>query len=89
MEKGDILRAVDINELTEQEKNYRECIVFTPPIVYLNTEALEGSLEEKCNYLVRKAMAANYPEVSVESISMMNSEYLKEDLLKKVDAFLQ
>jgi hypothetical protein len=41
---------------------------------------LEGSLEEKCEYLVRKAMAANYPEVSIESIEMMNSEYMKEDM---------
>lgn len=78
--KEDILRAVDINELTEQEKNYRECKVFTPPTVYINTEMLEGSLEEKCEYLVRKAMAANYPEVSIESIEMMNSEYMKEDM---------
>lgn len=87
--KEDILRAVDISELTEQERNRREREVFAPPTVYINTEVLEGSIEEKCKYLVRKAMAANYPEVSVESISMMNSEYLKEDLLKKVDAFLQ
>ena len=34
-------------------------------------------------------MAANFPEVTIESVSMMNSEYLKEDLLRKVDAFLQ
>ena len=87
--KEDILRAVDINELTEQEKNYRECKVFTPPTVYINAEVLEGSLKEKCEYLVRKAMAANFPEVTIESVSMMNSEYLKEDLLRKVDAFLQ
>ena len=87
--KEDILRAVDINELTEQERNYREIKVFTPPTVYINTEVLEGSLEEKCEYLVRKAMAANHPDVSIESISMMNSDYLKENLLKKIDAFLK
>ena len=48
--KEDILRAVDISELTEQERNRREREMFTPPTVYLNTEALEGSLEEKCTF---------------------------------------
>ena len=66
--KEDILRTVDINELTEQERNRREREMFTPPTVYLNTEVLEGSLEEKCDYLVRKAMAANYPEVLLSHI---------------------
>jgi len=53
--------------LTEQERNRREREVFTPPTVYINTEVLEGSIEEKYEYLVRKAMAANYPEVPAAS----------------------
>ena len=38
--KENILRAVDISELTEQERNRRERDVFTPPIVSLKSTLL-------------------------------------------------
>ena len=86
---SDVLHAVDVNDLDEDERGKSEMLEFTAPNVYEIVKMPQAKrLEKKCEKVAKEALKALFPQLSVESITLSDSYYQKSSLLKKVDFFL-
>ena len=83
---GDIIRKVEEDELTEdQRKGIHE--FYMAPNVYMNTgddKEEDFSTEERCCHIARKAMGALFPNDTIEEVSFTESDYIKEDLINSL-----
>lgn len=90
---SEIVGLASDNQLTEDDKReYKPLFAFLtePKHVYTNEEEVPGNgIAEKCDYLARKAMEKLFPESKIVSSSFDESDYLKADLLSKVDSFME
>ena len=81
------------DQLTEDDKReYKPLFSFLtePKYVYTSEGEVPGnSIVEKCDCLTRKAMAELFPESKIVSISFDESDFIKADLLSKVDSLMK
>lgn len=81
------------DQLTDDDKKDVEPLfsfLAEPRYVYRNSNVVPGnSIAEKCEYLAMKAMAELFPESKVISSNFNESDYLKADLLARVDTFIK
>lgn len=82
IEAYDILRPVDISELTEQERNIKEENFCLAPNVYHSQSEPQGeTIAERCENRAREAMKAMFPDVRTGSVEIHDSVFKKDDLL--------
>ena len=90
---SEILRKVSEEELTDDDKDDEIDNFFsiTPRFVYINEDKdIPGeNNKEKCESLARKAMSELFPENIVVSCKFDESDYIKEDLLSKIDSLIE
>jgi len=87
---ADIIRLVFKSELTQKELEFKESEDFIAPNVYHHTKILtKKTLESKCKYLAKEAMTALFPEEEIASLNLTHSYYLKSDIIKRIDFFLE
>jgi len=81
------------DQLTEDDKReYKPLFSFLtePKYVYTSEREVPGnSIAEKCDCLARKAMAELFPESKIVSSSFDESDFIKIDLLSKVDSLMK
>ena len=83
---SEILRRVSETELTDKEKAAEDNIDFLAPNVYENDGEIKGeNIEKKCISLSRKALNTLFPEYKIKSCKLIESDFIKSDLLKCVD----
>ena len=84
--KGDILRSVCVDELSDEEKNHREDKEFLAPNVFLRNSAPEGkTLDEKCVNCAKEAVANLFPEEEIAWARRSWSSYMKQDMLSSIE----
>ena len=80
-------------QLTDEDKKEEKSLfsfLDDPQFVYTNDEEVPGnSIAEKCKYLAKKAMAALFPESIIVRSYFNESDYIKADLLARVDTFIK
>ena len=80
-------------QLTNEEKKEEKSLfsfLDDPQFVYTNDEEVPGnSIAEKCDYLAKKAMAALFPDSKIVRSYFNESDYIKADLLARVDTFIK
>lgn len=80
-------------QLTDEDKKEEKSLfsfLAEPQFVYTNDEEVPGnSIAEKCDYLARKAMAKFFPKSKIVSSSFEESDFIKTDLLSKVDSLMK
>lgn len=83
---SEVLRKVPEDELEDDDKENGRFLDSTPHFVYINNkkDAPGKTINEKCEYLARVAMSYIFPEDKVEKCEMESSEFLKSDLLSRV-----
>ena len=84
--KGDILRSVSVDELSDEEKNHREDKEFLAPNVFLRNSEPEGkTLDEKCVNCAKEAVANLFPEEEIAWARRSWSSYMKQDMLSSIE----
>ena len=84
--KGDILRSVSVDELSDEEKNHREDKEFLAPNVFLRNSEPEGkTLDEKCVNCAKEAVANLFPEEEIAWARRSWSSYQKSDMLSSIE----
>ena len=84
--EGDILRSVDVGELSDEERDHQEVPEFMAPNVYLRyTEPKGETLDEKCVNCAIEAMAHLFPEEDIAWAHRSWSSYLKSDMLDSIE----
>lgn len=83
-----IIRRLEKYELIDELTNYQDSPEYMAPNVYINKEALEGSLEDKCESIARKAMASLFPEDEIAEVRLKRSYFLKEDIIRNLDSLI-
>ena len=84
--EGDILRSVDVDELSDEERGHMEVKEFLAPNVYLRHSAPNGeTLDEKCVNCAKEAMAHLFPEEDIAWAHRSWSSYLKSDMLSSIE----
>ena len=90
---SEILRKVSVEELSDDEKDDEKDNFFsiTPRYVYINKDKdISGeNIKEKCEHLARIAMSELFPGDNVVSCKFDESDYIKEDLLSKIDSMIE
>lgn len=90
---SEIVSFAEEEQLTEDDKReFKPLFSFLtePKYVYTNEGEVPGnSIAEKCDYLARKAMAELFPESKIVSSSFDESDFIKADLLSKVDSLMK
>jgi hypothetical protein len=80
-------------QLTDEDKKEEKSLfsfLDDPQFVYTNDEEVPGnSIAEKCDYLAKKAMAALFPDSKIVRSYFNESDYIKADLLARVDTFIK
>lgn len=80
-------------QLTDEDKKEEKSLfsfLAEPQFVYTNDEEVPGnSIAEKCDYLAKKAMVALFPESKIVRSYFNESDYIKADLLARVDTFVK
>ena len=81
------------DQLTEDDKReYKPLFSFLtePKYVYTSEGEVPGNgIAEKCDYLAQKAMAELFPESKIVSSSFDESDFIKADLLSKVNSLMK
>ncbi len=87
IEDNDILRIVDYDELSEEEKSVREMPEFTVSHVYHHVGEVVGeSIQDKCIIVTREAMSNLFPDDEIGMIFLaLSSDYKKKDLLERLE----
>lgn len=90
---SEILRKVPEEELTDEDKDDEKDSFFSsvPRYVYINKDKdVPGeNIKEKCEHLARKAFSELFPGDIVVSCKFDESDYVKEDLLSKIDSMIK
>jgi len=90
---SEIVGIASEEQLTDEDKKEEKSLLSfldEPQFVYTNDEEVpDGSIAEKCNYLAKKAMAALFPESKIVRSYFNESDYIKADLLARVDTFIK
>lgn len=90
---SEIVGLASEDQLTEDDKRvYKPLFSFLsePQYVYTNEGEVPGNgIAEKCDYLARKAMAKFFPKSKIASSSFEESDFIKADLLSKVDSLMK
>ena len=90
---SEIVSFASEEQLTDEDKKEVKTLfsfLAEPRYVYTNRNEVPGkSIAEKCDYLAKKAMADLFPESKVVSSNFIESDYLKADLLARVDTFIK
>ena len=82
----DILRSVNVDELSDEERSHREVEDFLAPNVYLRNSMPEGeSLDEKCVNCAMEAMSHLFPEEEIAWARRSWSSYQKSDMLSSIE----
>lgn len=90
VDASEVLRRVPEDELTDDERNHEDDILFTAPSLYVCREDYQGVKNEgRCLYLAMAAMAELFPKDKVESVELCHSDYLKSDMLATIDHFIE
>ena len=80
-------------QLTDEDKKEEKSLfsfLAEPQFEYTNDEEVPGnSIAEKCDYLAKKAMAALFPDSKIVRSYFNESDYIKADLLARVDTFVK
>ena len=80
-------------QLTDEDKKEEKSLfsfLAEPQFVYTNDEEVPGNnIAEKCDYLAKKAMAALFPDSKIVRSYFNESDYIKADLLARVDTFVK
>ena len=90
-----IVDIADINgpvpkcELTQKELDVKELDDFIAPNIYCPAvEPTKNTIESKCKSLAKEAMTILFPEEEVASSDLTHSNYLKSDIIKHIDFYL-
>jgi hypothetical protein len=90
---SEIVSFASEDQLTDDDKKNVEPLfsfLAEPRYVYTNSNEVPGSsIAEKCDYLAMKAMAELFPESVIVRSYFNESDYLKADLLARVDTFIK
>ena len=90
---SEILRKVSEEELTDEDKDDEKDSFFSsvPRYVFINEDKdVPGeNIKEKCEYLARIAMSELFPGDNVVSCKFDESDYIKEDLLSKINSMIE
>lgn len=90
---SEIVGLASEDQLTEDDKReYKPLFSFLnePKYEYTNEGEVPGNgIAEKCDYLARKAMEKLFPESKIVSSSFDESDFIKADLLSKVDSLMK
>ena len=90
---SEIVGIASEEQLTDEDKKEEKSLfsfLDEPQFVYTNDEEVpDGSIAEKCDYLAKKAMAALFPESKIVRSYFNESDYIKADLLARVDTFIK
>ena len=90
---SEIVGIASEDQLTDDDRKEEKSLfsfLDEPQFVYTNDEEVPGnSIAEKCKYLAKKAMAALFPESIIVRSYFNESDYIKADLLARVDTFVK
>ena len=90
---SEIVGIASEDQLTDDDRKEEKSLfsfLDEPQFVYTNDEEVPGnSIAEKCKYLAKKAMAALFPESIIVRSYFNESDYIKADLLARVDTFIK
>ena len=90
---SEIVGLASEDQLTEDDKReYKPLFSFLnePKYEYTNEGEVPGNgIAEKCDHLAQKAMAELFPESKIVSSSFDESDFIKADLLSKVDSLMK
>ena len=89
VDMADIMGLVLKSELTQKELDVKELDDFIAPNVYCPAIVpTKNSIESKCNSLAKEAMNILFPGEEIASLDITHSDYLKSDIIKHVDFYL-
>lgn len=93
VDSSEIVGIASEDQLTDEDKKEEKSLfsfLAEPQFVYINDEEVpDGSIAEKCDYLAKKAMVALFPESVIVRSYFNGSDYIKADLLARVDTFIK
>jgi hypothetical protein len=90
VDASEVLRRVPEDELTDDERNHEDDILFTAPNLYVRKEDHHGvNNEGRFLYLAMAATTELYPEDKVVSVELCRSDYLKSDMLATIDHLIE